>query len=518
MYLESSLFPDIVPLVRISGTTLPNQPPVAANDTGSVDAGASVLLNVLANDTDPEALPLSVIDASAPQGTVSIEPDNRLRFDAPAGFDGDVVITYAIQDTAGATDTASVTVAVTDTASGTSLTADVDTDITAVVTASDGQLTIEVSEPPDYSGTYIVDTTDLATGPVNLVPPVLMHDGSPALSEVVSSRPGLWIYDDDTGVPVITYQWQTDTAGDGIFQAINGAVLNTYTPQAADVGDDLLLSEIATATSGTRQAFSVPETIGGVPSFAPDDLSGLVRWWDASANDLVLSGNDVTAWNGPPGAADYAMTPIEGNPPGAGSTNFPQSVPNAQNGRTMVDMPWGPFYSAMEFEAISALAGAADRSLFAVVRDVSHNGAVFSQGGPAQDNGSRFTVKNFNNRLRVEIEGTGNTTNLTLDPAGAHLVGVTASGGTFGGIVAYVDGDSAALSGTAALTTATAHGFVARNSAYADGGGSLRLGELLVFDGALSQSDRESIEGYLAHKWGIETQLPLTHPFRTVAP
>jgi hypothetical protein len=202
MYLESSLFPDIVPLVRISGTTLPNQPPVAVNDTGSVDAGASVLLNVLANDTDPEALPLSVIDASAPQGTVSIEPDNRLRFDAPAGFDGDVVITYAIQDTAGATDTASVTVAVTDTASGTSLTADVDTDITAVVTASDGQLTIEVSEPPDYSGTYIVDTTDLATGPVNLVPPVLMHDGSPALSEVVFSRPGLWILNSRSSVAV----------------------------------------------------------------------------------------------------------------------------------------------------------------------------------------------------------------------------------------------------------------------------------------------------------------------------
>jgi len=47
------------------------------------------------------------------------------------------------------------------------------------------------------------------------------------------------------------------------------------------------------------------------------------------------------------------------------------------------------------------------------------------------------------------------------------------------------------------------------------GGG---LGEYIITRGSLSTSDRQKIEGYLAHKWGLEGNLPSGHPYKTQKP
>ena len=49
---------------------------------------------------------------------------------------------------------------------------------------------------------------------------------------------------------------------------------------------------------------------------------------------------------------------------------------------------------------------------------------------------------------------------------------------------------------------------------YLDGG----VGELLVFSSALTTIQRQKVEGYLAHKWGLQTSLPSNHPHKTIAP
>ena len=41
----------------------------------------------------------------------------------------------------------------------------------------------------------------------------------------------------------------------------------------------------------------------------------------------------------------------------------------------------------------------------------------------------------------------------------------------------------------------------------------LALGDVLIFDGALTDTERQQVEGYLANKWGIASQLPATHPY-----
>jgi len=42
--------------------------------------------------------------------------------------------------------------------------------------------------------------------------------------------------------------------------------------------------------------------------------------------------------------------------------------------------------------------------------------------------------------------------------------------------------------------------------------------EIILFDGALSTDDRQKVEGYLAWKWGLESDLPAVHPYKAAPP
>ena len=50
------------------------------------------------------------------------------------------------------------------------------------------------------------------------------------------------------------------------------------------------------------------------------------------------------------------------------------------------------------------------------------------------------------------------------------------------------------------------------------GSESFVLGEILLFDGAITDIQRQQVEGYLAAKWGLQSLLPLTHPYYTPSP
>lgn len=58
---------------------------------------------------------------------------------------------------------------------------------------------------------------------------------------------------------------------------------------------------------------------------------------------------------------------------------------------------------------------------------------------------------------------------------------------------------------------------------YADGSGSqaaanIDIAEIVFYQSALSLSNRQLIEGYLAHKWGLTSSLPNDHPYKSTAP
>jgi hypothetical protein len=44
------------------------------------------------------------------------------------------------------------------------------------------------------------------------------------------------------------------------------------------------------------------------------------------------------------------------------------------------------------------------------------------------------------------------------------------------------------------------------------------VAEVLVIYRALAANERERLEGYLAHKWGIAAKLPVNHPYKSAVP
>jgi VCBS repeat-containing protein len=107
--------------VTVTGT---NDGPVANADTAVTDEDSSVLIDVLANDTDAdEGAVLTVTAASAPagQGTASVET-NQVAFDPGTDFDylgvgetASVEVSYTIEDEHGATSSSTVSITVTGT-------------------------------------------------------------------------------------------------------------------------------------------------------------------------------------------------------------------------------------------------------------------------------------------------------------------------------------------------------------------------------------------------------------------
>ncbi len=55
----------------------------------------------------------------------------------------------------------------------------------------------------------------------------------------------------------------------------------------------------------------------------------------------------------------------------------------------------------------------------------------------------------------------------------------------------------------------------------AGAGGSYQntsMGEFIIIKGTVSPADRQKLEGYLAHKWGLAASLPIGHPYKVAAP
>lgn len=45
-----------------------------------------------------------------------------------------------------------------------------------------------------------------------------------------------------------------------------------------------------------------------------------------------------------------------------------------------------------------------------------------------------------------------------------------------------------------------------------------RIGEVVIINGTIRAPNREKLEGYLAHKWGLESNLPTSHPYKNAVP
>ncbi|GLX80160.1 hypothetical protein tinsulaeT_35000 [Thalassotalea insulae] len=99
---------------KVTVTVLPNNIPVAVNDSAETDDNTSIIIDVLVNDSDAdEEDTLILTAASVEHGSVVINSDNTLTYTPVKGFEGVDNITYWITDGSGGESQANVAVTVT---------------------------------------------------------------------------------------------------------------------------------------------------------------------------------------------------------------------------------------------------------------------------------------------------------------------------------------------------------------------------------------------------------------------
>ena len=89
-----------------------NTPPEAVPDATTVAPGATITIDVLANDTDPDGDPLTIQGVENPANGTAVIQGNRIVYTSDDGSTGEEVFTYTISDGRGGSDTATITVTV----------------------------------------------------------------------------------------------------------------------------------------------------------------------------------------------------------------------------------------------------------------------------------------------------------------------------------------------------------------------------------------------------------------------
>tara|TARA_R100000951_G_scaffold105303_1_gene99018 strand:+ start:1050 stop:1829 length:780 start_codon:yes stop_codon:yes gene_type:complete len=252
--------------------------------------------------------------------------------------------------------------------------------------------------------------------------------------------------------------------------------------------------------------FPAPAGGGG---FAPTDISGCISWFDADDASTITGTTLVSNWadksgntaSFPNSTADLSESSSSLQPSiNTGSMNGKDTI-SFNNNQLIGRFPSSGLTTASLFVVLRPAAGEQTWLLF--------NSGAYNYSDVAQNGSSSTTLnQNFQSYSASYLNFvTGNSVSWSTRtdvynsflPTNAAII--ESIGCRFDDFV-----DS---SGTKTFT-------------FCRYGGNFKyegdIAEIVAYDSALSTSDRESVEGYLAHKWGLTASLPSSHPYKTTAP
>jgi len=236
-------FTNIENVLISSGNT-----PDAVNDIATTPEDTAITIPVLGNDTDPDNDPLTVISATAPNGTVVINPNGTISYTPNANYNGPDMITYTVRDPAGNTDTATVAVTVTPVADAPEANPDTATTpqgapVTIPVLANDtdpdGTLPTLLGTPTSPNGTVTVNTNGTI-----VFTPTPGFTGPATISYTITDPTGLT----DTSTVTVNVT-PNGAAPDGIVRGtaddnlIDRSYIDPFDTDRVDAGDALLAGD-----------------------------------------------------------------------------------------------------------------------------------------------------------------------------------------------------------------------------------------------------------------------------------
>ena len=262
--------------------------------------------------------------------------------------------------------------------------------------------------------------------------------------------------------------------------------------------------------------YIIPRTAGGgaapPPTFLPTSISGCALWLDgADVASTTMSGNNITVWNDKSGNG-YNGT-VDGTV-GTSTINGVRAVAFtgvSSSGSFRGNLPYtGPTLSIFSVCTMASLGGA---RLFAFGRAGAFDYAAPGTGffGCYYTSVSDVAFAGYKNtdytaKSSVITLGTPYITSFIWDGTNANI---NLNGGSINSLAQT--GGGFTISNYAIANNTVGYG----NDASIWSG---NIGELLVFSNALTSTQRQSVEGYLAWKWGQQASLPGDHLYKTAAP
>ena len=237
-----------------------NDPPVAVNDSISVDEDDYVVADLRTNDSDPESQPLTIVSASgASNGVASVEPGGvAVRYTPNANYFGSDSFSYVVSDGV-LTDNATVTVTVASVND-----APVANDDSLSVTEDVAQAIDPRSNDTDIDGGALTITakTNGSKGSVSitgggtglLYTPNANANGSDAFTYTISDGAG----GTDTAtvsVSIAAVEDPPTAVNDSV--STNEDVIKTFDPRTNDIEPDGQTLTITGKTNGTKGSVAI---------------------------------------------------------------------------------------------------------------------------------------------------------------------------------------------------------------------------------------------------------------------
>ena len=249
--------------------------------------------------------------------------------------------------------------------------------------------------------------------------------------------------------------------------------------------------------------------------WTPADLTGLALWLDASDASTVTTNAGATAWNDKSGNARHYVQATE--------SLRPAYVLAARNGNNLLR------FASDEMQSTNQMInGASSYTLAFKLNEIPTlgNQATVLNMRHSSTNRTGFEIINVNTYIPYTVVNDQGSTipscgyNKAISTnsqifAWSYNGGPNSSTSSYsiaqdGGIKTLTTGGNINFLDAALSKIGTRIG----QTTYAN----MDMYEIVVAGSVLSSTDRQKLEGYLAHKWGLAGNLPADHPYKSAAP
>ena len=242
----------------------------------------------------------------------------------------------------------------------------------------------------------------------------------------------------------------------------------------------------------------------------PRIFQGCVLWLDAAdSNTITQSGSTVTAWRDKSGNGSNTTV-----------TGTPSVTSNINSVRTITTGTGNYFTGSVSITSTTLTCFAVARTTRAMPNTGGDQRLVSLANGVNVDYGRTDSC--------IALFNQGGSGNISTYRVNSHLASNAITQNTPFIAVSQYSGTTASLwlNGTAGSLASSASSGTFAITKYGIGNQanpttevwSGDIGEIILFNSAITSNQRQQIEGYLAWKWKLTSSLGSTHPYKSLAP